>query len=33
MIDLGTWQSLRDQGLGPAETVDAVSETLATRQS
>jgi AcrR family transcriptional regulator len=30
MIDLGTWQALRDQGLGPAETV---SEMLATRLS
>jgi AcrR family transcriptional regulator len=31
MIDLGTWQALRDQGLGPAEAVDAVSQMLATR--
>ena len=31
MIDLGTWQALRDQGLGPAEAVDAVSRMLATR--
>ena len=31
MIDLGTWQSLRDQGLGPAEAVDAVSSMLAAR--
>ena len=31
MIDLGTWQSLRDQGLGPAEAVDAVSTMLAAR--
>src|SRR5918998_1326742 len=23
MTDLGTWQALRDQGLGPAEAVDA----------
>jgi AcrR family transcriptional regulator len=29
MIDLGTWQALRDQGLGPAEAVDAVSRMLA----
>ena len=28
MIDLGTWQALRDQGLGPAEAVDAVSGML-----
>ena len=27
MIDLGTWQALREQGLGPAEAVDAVSRT------
>ena len=31
MIDLGTWQALRDQGLGPAEAVDAVSQMLAAR--
>ena len=31
MLDLGTWQALRDQGLGPAEAVDAVSQMLATR--
>jgi AcrR family transcriptional regulator len=31
MIDLGTWQALRDQGLGPAEAVDAVSRMLAVR--
>ena len=31
MVDLGTWQSLRDQGLGPAEAVDAVSQMLAAR--
>ena len=29
MIDLGTWQALRDQGLAPAEAVDAVSRMLA----
>ena len=29
MVDLGTWQALRDQGLGPAEAVDAVSRMLA----
>ena len=31
MIDLGTWQALRDQGLGPAEAGDAVSSMLAAR--
>ena len=31
MIDLGTWQALRDQGLGPAEAVDAISQMLAAR--
>jgi AcrR family transcriptional regulator len=31
MVDLGTWQALRDQGLAPTEAVDAVSEMLATR--
>jgi len=31
MIDLGTWQALRDQGVGPAEAVDAVSRMLAAR--
>jgi AcrR family transcriptional regulator len=31
MIDLGTWQALRDQGLAPAEAVDAVSQMLADR--
>jgi AcrR family transcriptional regulator len=29
MVDLGTWQALRDQGLGPEEAVDAVSRLLA----
>ena len=29
MIDLGTWQALREQGLGPAEAVEAVSRMLA----
>jgi AcrR family transcriptional regulator len=33
MIDLGTWQALRDQGLGPAEAVQAVSELLAARMA
>ena len=31
MIDLGTWQALRDQDLGPSEAVDAVSQMLAAR--
>jgi AcrR family transcriptional regulator len=31
MIDLGTWQALRDQGLEPAEAVAAVTEMLAAR--
>jgi AcrR family transcriptional regulator len=31
MVDLGTWQAHRDQGLGPAEAVDAVSRMLAAR--
>jgi AcrR family transcriptional regulator len=31
MVDLGTWQALRDQGVGPAEAVDAVSRMLAAR--
>ena len=31
MVDLNTWQALRDQGLGPAEAVDAVSRMLAAR--
>jgi len=31
MVDLGTWQALRDQGLGPEDSVDAVSQMLAAR--
>jgi hypothetical protein len=31
MIDLGTWQALRDQGIGPADAVAAVSGMLAAR--
>jgi AcrR family transcriptional regulator len=31
MVDLNTWQALRDQGLGPAESVAAISDMLATR--
>ena len=33
MVDLGTWQALRDQGLRPAEAIDAVSQMLAARVS
>ena len=31
MIDLGTWQALRDQGFGFAEAVEAVSQMLTAR--
>jgi AcrR family transcriptional regulator len=31
MVDLGAWQALRDQGLEPAEAVDAVSQMLTAR--
>jgi AcrR family transcriptional regulator len=31
MVDLNTWQALRDQGLGPAEAADAASQLLAAR--
>jgi AcrR family transcriptional regulator len=31
MVDLGTWEALRDQGLGTAEAADAVSRMLAAR--
>ena len=31
MIDLNTWQALRDQGLGPAESVAATTDMLARR--
>jgi AcrR family transcriptional regulator len=31
MIDLGTWQALRDQGLGPVEAADAMSRMLTAR--
>jgi AcrR family transcriptional regulator len=31
MVDLGTWQALRTQGLEPTAAVDAVSRMLATR--
>jgi AcrR family transcriptional regulator len=33
MVDLGTWQALRDQGLGPDEAVDAVSQMLTARMA
>ena len=29
LVDLNTWEALRDQGLGPAESVAAISDTLA----
>jgi AcrR family transcriptional regulator len=31
MVDLNTWEALRDQGLGPTECVAVISETLARR--
>jgi AcrR family transcriptional regulator len=31
MVDLGTWQALRDQGLEPADAVEAVSRMLGAR--
>src|SRR5919108_5078122 len=31
MVDLNMWEALRDQGLGPAESVAAISDMLATR--
>jgi AcrR family transcriptional regulator len=31
MVDLNTWEALRDQGLGPAESVAAISDMLASR--
>ena len=31
MVDLNTWQALRDQGLGPAESVAATTDMLARR--
>jgi AcrR family transcriptional regulator len=31
MVDLNTWEALRDQELGPAESVAAISDMLATR--
>ena len=32
MVDLGTWQAFRDQGLGHEEAVDAVSQMLVARR-
>lgn len=31
LVDLGTWEALRDQGLGPGERVEAVASLLAAR--
>ena len=31
MVDLNTWEALRDQGLGPAESVAAIRDVLANR--
>ena len=31
LVDLNTWEALRDQGLAPAESVAAISDMLATR--
>ena len=31
MVDLGTWEALRDQGLGPAGSVTAITEMLTKR--
>jgi AcrR family transcriptional regulator len=31
MVDLDTWQALREQGVAPEETADAVSQMLAAR--
>ncbi len=31
LVDLGTWVSLRDQGLGPADCVAVIGDVLATR--
>jgi AcrR family transcriptional regulator len=31
MVDLGTWQALRDQGLGPEQAVEAMTRMLAVR--
>jgi hypothetical protein len=31
MVDLNTWEALRDQGLGPAKSVAVISDTLSRR--
>ena len=31
LVDLNTWEALRDQGLGPSESVAAISDVLAGR--
>jgi AcrR family transcriptional regulator len=31
LVDLNTWEALRDQGLGPAESVAAITDMLASR--
>jgi hypothetical protein len=31
LVDLDTWEALRDQGLGPAESVAAISDMLSRR--
>jgi AcrR family transcriptional regulator len=31
MVDLNTWEALRDQGLGPAESVAVITDTLSRR--
>ena len=31
VVDLNTWEALRDQGLGPTESVAAISDMLASR--
>ena len=31
LVDLNTWEALRDQGLGPAESVAAIGDMLARR--
>jgi AcrR family transcriptional regulator len=31
LVDLNTWEALRDQGLGPAQSVTTISDMLASR--
>ena len=31
LVDLNTWEALRDQGLAPADSAAAIGETLVTR--